>query len=57
MLLLKNINNYNNNYIFFSEPVKNKIIDDSLFIRIIYSTHTVSFNGIYFIIPLKNITT
>ena len=38
---------FNKNNIFFQEPVKNTVINDSNFIRIIYSTKDFILNGIY----------
>ena len=50
------MNQYDENSLFFCEPIKNNIIDDSYFIRILYSTHNVVLNGIYLLITLNNIT-
>ena len=36
------------NNIFFYESVKNTVMDDSSFIRIIYSNEDMILNGIYF---------
>jgi hypothetical protein len=55
MNLIKRLNQYNDNNIFFGEPTKNNIIDDGNFIKIIYSNNNISFNGIYLLIELKNI--
>ena len=46
----------NNNYIYFLDPIKNIIINNSKFIRIIYSNNLLSLNGIYLIcnIDIKN---
>jgi len=41
------------NNIFFQTPIKNTVIDNSLFIRIIYSTQNLVLNGIFMIIPLN----
>ena len=41
------------NNIFFQTPIKNTVIDNSLFIRIIYSTQNLVLNGIFMMIPLK----
>lgn len=38
---------YSINNVYFNEPVKNSIIEDSKFIRIIYSTNIIIINGIY----------
>jgi hypothetical protein len=55
MLIVKNLEQYNNNNIFFCEPIINNIIDDSNFIRILYSTHEFILNGIYLYIPPNDI--
>jgi len=56
MNLVKNINQYNENNIFFCEPIKNNIMNDGNFIRILYSTHNILLNGIYLLIKLTDIT-
>jgi len=48
MFIVKNLQQYNENYIYFCEPIKNNIMQDGVFIRILYSTPIVTFNGIYF---------
>jgi len=53
---VKNINQYNENNIFFCEPIKNNIMNDGTFIRILYSTHNILLNGIYLLISLNEIT-
>ena len=40
---------------FFCEPIKNNIIPEGNFIRILYSTNFFTLNGIYLIITLNNI--
>jgi hypothetical protein len=51
MLLLTNINSYNNQYVFLLPSVKNNLISNSLFTRIIYSTPYIAFNGLFLSIP------
>tara|TARA_Y100000389_G_scaffold202597_1_gene248347 strand:- start:7272 stop:7643 length:372 start_codon:yes stop_codon:yes gene_type:complete len=51
---------YNLNNLFFYEPVKNTVMDQSNFIRIIYSDENIILNGLYiridnFIQKLNNI--
>lgn len=55
MNLVKNMNQYNENNIFFCEPIKNNIMNDGTFIRILYSTHNILLNGIYLLITLNDI--
>ncbi len=47
MNLALDCNLYNINYIFFYDPVKNTVMDDSKFIRIIYSDENIILNGLY----------
>lgn len=47
MNFVKSIEQYNSDHIFFCEPIKNNIMNDGNFIRIIYSNDIVTFNGIY----------
>ena len=54
MNLVLDENNYNINNIFFYEPVKNTVMDDSKFIRIIYSDEHVILNGLYLKLDIKN---
>jgi hypothetical protein len=49
------IEQFNNNYVYFSEPIKNNIICDGIFIRIFYSNELVSLNSIYLLITLNDI--
>lgn len=46
--LIKNVN--------FSEPMKNNIIYNSTFLKIIYSIHEIDFKGIYIHIELNNLS-
>jgi hypothetical protein len=47
MNLVKNIEQYDENSIFFCEPIKNNIMNDGNFIRILYSNRNLVLNGIY----------
>lgn len=47
MNLVKNIDQYNENCVYFCEPIKNNIMNNGHFIRIIYSTSLFVLNGIY----------
>ena len=53
---LEALNQYNNNCIYFCEPMKNNIMAESLFIKILYSNYNVTFNGIYLLITLNDVT-
>jgi hypothetical protein len=56
MNIVKKIDQYDENNCFFCEPIKNNVINDGTFIRIIYSTHNVSLNGIYLLLTLNDIS-
>ena len=53
MNLIQQISQFNISNVFFSDPIKNNIINDSLFNRLIYSTSCVSLNGISVFIPMQ----
>lgn len=55
MIIVKNIEQYNDDSIFFGEPIKNNIMNDGNFIRIIYSTNSIVFNGIYLLLTFTDI--
>ena len=56
MNIVKQINQYDDKCIYLCEPIKNNIIEKGYFIRIIYSTHNVVFNGIYLLLPFFDIS-
>ena len=56
MNLVKKIDQYNENNIFFCDPIKNNIMNEGKFIRILYSTFNITLNGIYLLISLNDIT-
>jgi hypothetical protein len=51
--LVKNIEQYNEDNVYFLEPIKNNIMNNGNFIRIIYSTSLFVLNGIYININLN----
>ena len=53
MNIVKNIDQYNEDNVYFLEPIKNNIMNNSNFIRIIYSTSLFILNGIYIHINLN----
>jgi hypothetical protein len=56
MNLVLDENNYDGNSLYFYEPVKNTVMDDSSFIRIVYSNTDLILNGIYIKVDIdKNI--
>jgi hypothetical protein len=40
-------------YIYFNEPIQNNVINESRYIRILYSTPNIVFNGIHVLINLS----
>ena len=55
MLLSININQLYNDYIILCDPIKNTVIEDSKFIRIIYSNNLIITNGIFININIIDI--
>ena len=56
MNLVKSINQYNEDNIYFCEPIKNNVMNEGKFIRILYSTNNIVLNGIYLLIHINDIT-
>ena len=54
MNLIQNIDQFDENCVFFCDPIKNNIIGNGQFIRILYSNHIISFNGIYLLIKFND---
>ena len=55
MLLVENINKFNDNNIYFNDPVENNIMENSVFSKIIYSNESYTVNGIYLDLNLRDI--
>jgi hypothetical protein len=55
MNIALNINQFDINNIYFCDPIKNNVVNDGLFIRVIYSTEYFVTNGINLFIPLYDI--
>lgn len=56
MNILQNLHQFNKDFIYLCEPIKNNIMIDGNFIRILYSTELYTMNGIYLYIHFNNIT-
>jgi hypothetical protein len=56
MNIVKKLDQYNENYLYFCDPIKNNIMNDGKFIRILYSSPYFILNGIYLYIPLHEIS-
>lgn len=56
MNIVKTLEQYDDNFIYFCDPIKNNIMNDGYFIRIIYSTPIFTLNGIYLSININHVT-
>ena len=56
MNIVKTLEQYNEDFIYFCDPIKNNIMNDGYFIRIIYSTPIFTLNGIYLSININHLT-
>ena len=56
MFISLTLDEYNKNNIFTTDSIRNTVIDNSSFIRIIYSTKDISLNGIILTTPFDNFT-
>jgi hypothetical protein len=55
MNIVKTIEQYDQNCVYFCDPIKNNIMNDGKFIRILYSNKSFVLNGIYLLVNLKDI--
>jgi len=55
MNIVKRIDQYDDNNIFFCEPTKNNVMNEGNFIRILYSTNNFVLNGIYLLVTFNDI--
>ena len=53
MNIAKKIEQYDNNSVILCDPIKNNIMTEGNFIRILYSTPNFTLNGIYIDIRIK----
>ena len=56
MNIVKTLDQYNDDFVYFCDPIKNNIMTDAYFIRIIYSTPILVLNGIFTSININHIT-
>jgi hypothetical protein len=54
MNIAKRLDQYKEFYVYFCEPIKNNIMTDSNFIRILYSNEIMTLSGIYLIININD---
>ena len=55
MNIVKTIEQYNEDHVYFCEPIKNNVMNDGFFIRIIYSNSLFILNGINIHIQFNNV--
>ena len=55
MIIYTNLDDYNDNYLYFGDNIKNTIIQNGKFNRLIYSDESVVLNGIYMYIPFNGL--
>ena len=55
MNVVKRLDQYNENYVHFFEPIKNNVMDEGTFVRILYSTPLFSLNGIYLFFQMNDV--
>lgn len=55
MNIVKTLDQFDEKCIYYCDPIKNNVINDGSFIRIIYSTPYFVLNGITLLVPLHNV--
>lgn len=55
MNIAKRLDQYNEDNVYFCDPIKNNIMTDSNFIRILYSNEIITLSGIYLIININDL--
>ena len=56
MNIVEEIKDYSINYIYFLDSIKNTVLDNSYFIRILYSNENYSLNGLYLNVKFNDFT-
>lgn len=54
MNVVNTINNFNINNVYYSESQENTVIENSIFIKLIYSTNDITLNGIFLLCNFTN---
>ena len=54
MNLVKTTDQYDDKGIFFCDPIKNNIMTEGTFIRILYSTENLLLNGVYLLVTIND---
>ena len=55
MNIVKTVDQFHEDCIYFCDPIKNNIINESVFIRILYSNELFILNAVYLHFPLQNV--
>jgi hypothetical protein len=55
MNIIKKINQFDIDNVYFCDAIKNNIMNDGLFIRILYSNNLFMLNGVYLLITFQNL--
>lgn len=55
MSILKSLDQYNHNNLYFCDTIKNNVMPNGNFIRILYCMHNFTMNGVYLHIPFTNV--
>jgi hypothetical protein len=55
MNIVENIDQYNENNIYFCDPIKNNVMSEGYFIRILYSTPLFVMNGVSLLLSLQDV--
>lgn len=56
MNIVKTIDQYNDTNVYFCDPIKNNVMNEGTFIRIIYSNELFVLNGINLFVQLNNVS-
>ena len=56
MNIVTTIDQFNEDYVYFCEPIKNNIMNDGYFLRIMYSSPLFVLNGIYIFVKINHIS-
>ena len=54
MIIIKTKPQFNPEFVYFLEPIKNNIINEGNFIRIIYSSSIFMLNGVYIMVDINS---
>jgi hypothetical protein len=55
MNIVKRIDQYHDDNVYFCDPIKNNVMNEGNFVRILYSNSLFVLNGISLLIPLHDI--